>query len=64
MNSIFLKKATALLAYAILFLLPWQTRFIYQTSSLGSWPYEYSSLSFYLVDFFVIWRIGRGDDAE
>lgn len=42
-----LKKITAYLLYTFLFLLPWQTRWIYQPAQLNGGFWEYGSLSLY-----------------
>ncbi len=54
------KFANALL-YAAIFLLPWQTRWIYAQLTVGGTPWEYGTLSLYLVEIlFVLVAVLRG----
>ena len=49
-----LKKITEYLFYIFVFLIPWQTRYIYSYLTLGGQEFEYGKLSFYLSELFLI----------
>jgi len=52
----FLRKITNYSILAFLFLLPWQTRWIYSLGQLNGLPWEYGTLSFYGVEI-LLWLI-------
>lgn len=51
-----LNEVIALLTALLLFLLPWQTRYIYQTASVNGGYFEYGSLSLYATEL-LLWLI-------
>lgn len=53
-----LKKITEYLLYIFVFLIPWQTRYIYKYLTLGGKVFEYGKLSLYLSELFLILFIG------
>jgi O-antigen ligase len=48
------QKIATVLMFAAVFLLPWQTRFIYASLTIGGEPWEYGVLSLYAVEVFVV----------
>ncbi|MDD4607366.1 MAG: O-antigen ligase family protein [Patescibacteria group bacterium] len=55
-----LKKTIEYLTYLLIFLLPWQTRWIFKINNLNNGYWEYGSLSLYFIDILLalIWVFG------
>ena len=53
-----LKKLADWLTLIIVFLLPWQTRYIWEAGQLNKGPYEYATISLYATDLLIIAAIG------
>jgi O-antigen ligase len=54
MNNLKIQKICNYLLYGFVFLIPWQTRYIYKSLTLGGEIFEYGKLSFYLSEVFLI----------
>jgi O-antigen ligase len=54
MSNLKIEKLCNYLLYGFIFLIPWQTRYIYKHLTLGGEVFEYGKLSFYLSELFLI----------
>jgi O-antigen ligase len=50
----FLNEWSAKLVYLAIFLLPWQTRWLFQRPEINGAPWEYGTLGFYVVEVFIL----------
>ncbi len=53
MSRAFLKQWFPWCVYGIVFLLPWQTRYIYDQATIGGAPFEYGTMSVYVVELMI-----------
>jgi O-antigen ligase len=54
MNNLKIQKICNYLLYGFVFLIPWQTRYIYKFLTLGGESFEYGKLSFYLSELILL----------